>query len=163
MWISVFTTSPRKSWFYRFFRNFSEKNKIHLKIRIEYRFVFSHYSLFHSVFFSREPQKCAREHLLKSVREYFACAREYKNENVPVNFRSAREPSKKCPWNSKMPVNTFREKCPWTSKVPVNNFNTKVSVNRQIKKEGEKKQRGRKKITLQKLFFKEFFFNKRRS
>ena len=50
-----------------------------------------------SVFFSREPQKYAREHFHKSVREYFACAREYKNENVPVNLRSAREPSKKCP------------------------------------------------------------------
>ena len=53
--------------------------------------------VFSSVFFSREPQKYAREHFHKSVREYFACAREYKNEKVPVNLRSAREPPKKCP------------------------------------------------------------------
>ena len=53
-----------------------------------------------SVFFSREPEKYAREHFHKSVREYFECAREYKYENVPVNLRSAREPPKKCPLNS---------------------------------------------------------------
>ena len=54
-------------------------------------------TLMKAVFFPREPQKYAREHFHKSVREYFACAREYKNENVPVNLTSAREQSKKCP------------------------------------------------------------------
>ena len=48
-------------------------------------------------FFHREPEKSAREHFRKSVREHFAFAREYKKENVPMNLKSAREPSKKCP------------------------------------------------------------------
>ena len=33
---------------------------------------------------------------------------------LPVNPKNAREQSKKCPWNSILPVNIFKKKCPWT-------------------------------------------------
>ena len=67
-----------------------------------------------SVFFSREHRKSAREQFRESVREHFASSRERLNWILPVNPKSAREQSKKCPWNSNLPVNIFKKKCPWT-------------------------------------------------
>ena len=47
-----------------------------------------------SVFFSREPQKSAREHFEKSPREHFAIAREHFKKSPREHFAIAREHKK---------------------------------------------------------------------